>query len=506
MRLASEISRCKCPRCVAARRMRFVGLIAICVVFACSAYLALDLPHPMPLGFGNIALTPKTLPHSTPSSIATGAQPSQPSVTAQQMEVIAQSVPESAVSASPTSESWSTSRDRRSFSSSATDSPPGLRVEATPIWAPVATGISPDWAGNMAAETLSKSEVSAERGTRLAAPSKEDPPDSSESKVSMAAAEQVPGLTNLTTSENPGNVPSDQAQHAPATTDPTAELPSIAESPSIVMLQPSDLPIPEPSVAKPPTPSANSEPSTRENAGPKQNADHGEVAATPSHKSNEPSVIPAVATAEPDRLPRSQRQAGLVGKISLTQPQGKVRKAREIALDRSSANLYVSRPTPPPSPSPVEQKTESVASAPPPPVDAPSKSSNRDSSGETDVGGDLRRFAASYVREQEKEDVAGQERYYAGSVHFYGEGDLSWTRIAAATRRYHRDSGQRRYNVLPANVRGPVDGGFWFVDQPYTWSKSEGTHVQTGKSVLRMRVIPSGRGRFKITSIEQVGG
>jgi hypothetical protein len=138
-------------------------------------------------------------------------------------------------------------------------------------------------------------------------------------------------------------------------------------------------------------------------------------------------------------------------------------------------------------------------------VDVPSKSVNRDRGGGTDVAADLRRFAANYVREQEKDDVAGQERYYAGSVHFYGEGDLSWTRIAAATRRYHQNSRQRRYGISPASVRGPVDGGFWIVEQPYTWSKSDGTRVQTGKSVVRMRVVASGHGDFKITSVEEVG-
>src|SRR4029077_5169272 len=338
MRLASEISRCMCPRCVAARRMRFVALIAVCIIIACGAYLAFDPSYPMPLESAGLALAPKTLPHSTPSSTAIGAQPCQLPVTGQPAEVIAQSVPESAVSPAPAGESSSTSRDPKSLPSSATDTPRGLCVEAAAIWAPVVTGISPDRAGNLAAEALSKSEESA---TRLAAPSKQDAADSSESKESIAAAKQTPVPTNLTTSGNAGNVPSVETQHAPQTFD------SIAESSSRVMLQPNDLPLPEPSVAKPPPPSANSEPSTRENARPTLNADHGEVAVTPSLKSNELSVIPPVATAEPDRLPRTQRQAGLVGKISLTQPQGKVRKAREIALDRSSANLYVSRPTPP---------------------------------------------------------------------------------------------------------------------------------------------------------------
>jgi hypothetical protein len=113
-------------------------------------------------------------------------------------------------------------------------------------------------------------------------------------------------------------------------------------------------------------------------------------------------------------------------------------------------------------------------------------------------------FAADYVRTDENENVEAQAKYYAGSVHFYGEGDLSWARIAAATQRYHRNSHQRRYVLSHANIRGPVDGGFWVVDQPFTWTKSDGARARTGRSVLRMRVIAVGRGNFKITSVEQV--
>src|SRR6201987_3566073 len=43
MRSNSEISRCKCPRCVAARRVQLVAIIAICIIAGCSAYLAFDL-------------------------------------------------------------------------------------------------------------------------------------------------------------------------------------------------------------------------------------------------------------------------------------------------------------------------------------------------------------------------------------------------------------------------------------------------------------------------------
>jgi hypothetical protein len=43
MRSNSEISRCKCPRCVAARRVQLVAIVAICIIAGCSAYLAFDL-------------------------------------------------------------------------------------------------------------------------------------------------------------------------------------------------------------------------------------------------------------------------------------------------------------------------------------------------------------------------------------------------------------------------------------------------------------------------------
>jgi hypothetical protein len=77
--------------------------------------------------------------------------------------------------------------------------------------------------------------------------------------------------------------------------------------------------------------------------------------------------------------------------------------------------------------------------------------------------------------------------------------------IVAATRRYHQDAHQRQYIIsLSATAREPVNGGYWIVEQPFGWTKSNGTRVHTGRSVLRIRVIASGHGNFKITSIEEV--
>ena len=58
--------------------------------------------------------------------------------------------------------------------------------------------------------------------------------------------------------------------------------------------------------------------------------------------------------------------------------------------------------------------------------------------------------------------------------------------------------------VSPAVVRGPVNGGLYIVDQPVSWSQMDGSRITRGRSVLRLRVVPTGRA-WKITSIEDVG-
>ena len=245
--------------------------------------------------------------------------------------------------------------------------------------------------------------------------------------------------------------------------------------------------------------------SLRDNGKPEQKAiAREETGALP--EPNEVLAEPALATADSAPSPGVQ-QLTPTGKFSLTQSQEKARKRRQMELARSSASLYPSVPTPPPRNPPGDQRTEAETSAPPAPVEvpAPSKSANQARKGETDVARDLRRFAVDYLRADEKDNVSDLERFYAGSVHFHGEGDLSWAGIAAATRRYHQNAHQRRYIISQsASVRGPVDGGFWVVEQPFGWTKPDGARAQTGGSVLRMRVIASGHGNFKITSIEGV--
>jgi hypothetical protein len=127
------------------------------------------------------------------------------------------------------------------------------------------------------------------------------------------------------------------------------------------------------------------------------------------------------------------------------------------------------------------------------------------SSEPNEKSGDLRNFASAFLQTHQNGNIADQHRFYADSVHFYGEGDLSWAGVEAATRRYRQERQNKRYGTEgTAAVKGPVDGGFYVVEQPVSWTRAEGSRVVRGRSVLRLRVVPTNRGDWKITSIDEV--
>jgi hypothetical protein len=123
----------------------------------------------------------------------------------------------------------------------------------------------------------------------------------------------------------------------------------------------------------------------------------------------------------------------------------------------------------------------------------------------SEKSGDLRHFASAFLQTDQNGNVADQHRFYADSVHFYGEGDLSWASVEAATRRHRQERQNKRYGTEgTAAVKGPVDGGFYVVEQPVSWTRAEGSRLVRGRSVLRLRVVPTNRGDWKITSIDEV--
>jgi hypothetical protein len=500
MRHEVDIALCRCPRCIAARRMQLLCVASVCITFACVGYLVFDFSRPKSAKIPHLALRLKTLLHLQNPPPPIQVQPSQSPLSQQLTEAPAgASRPQPAVpSVTATEPSPPIVQPTVAFPS-ITEKPVISRVEQTAVWVPFVIGISPGQHGEFAAAPSSQPETSSTPMPALLAQSKEDERTSPELRNSVTAAEPTPTpetVANLAS----GSTESDTANGVPHDASTSS---STLESPPIGPVEPSVLRAPEIPVSSPPPASAES--STRDSGNPERKENAREATGPPIP--NEVPAKPALAVADPTPSPKVQ-QPTPVANISLTQSRENARKTRERELARSSANLYASVPTPSPRSPPAEQRTESEASAPPPPVEvpSPSKSVNRERKGDTDVAGDLRRFAVNYLRSDEKENVADQERFYAGSVHFHGEGDLSWTRIAAATRRYHQNAHQRRYTISQAaSVRGPVDGGFWIVEQPYAWTRSDGTRTQTGRSVLRMRVIPSGHGDFKITSVEEVG-
>jgi len=122
-----------------------------------------------------------------------------------------------------------------------------------------------------------------------------------------------------------------------------------------------------------------------------------------------------------------------------------------------------------------------------------------------DLSENFQRFASDFVRANQTENVAEQHRFFAESVHFYREGDLSLAGVVSATRRHHRDQQITRSEVAgPAVATGPVNGGFFVIEQPVRWTRSEGSKLTQGLSVLQLRVVPVSDGSWKITSIDEV--
>jgi hypothetical protein len=137
---------------------------------------------------------------------------------------------------------------------------------------------------------------------------------------------------------------------------------------------------------------------------------------------------------------------------------------------------------------------------------APTRKTDDRNSQSRNLTENLQRFASDFVRANQDDNFAEQHRFFAESVHFYREGDLSLAGVEAATRRYRREQLSKRSEVAePAAATGPVNGGFFVIDQPVRWTQSEGTKVKQGRSVLRLRVVPIDHGGWKITSIDEVG-
>jgi hypothetical protein len=361
MRSNSEISRCKCPRCVAARRVQLVAIVAICIIAGCSAYLAFDLSR-----FKHIVLR----------NHFAGSHEDR------LLEPAASAAP--FIGPSPTP-----------LQTAAAESPPLNNVTET-------EGIANDHenSGTPAPETVKPPAIPLTAGShedRLLEPAAPAAPfiGPSPAPLQTAAAGSSP-LNNVTETGGIAKDHEDSGTPVPKTSEPPA-IPQIAGAHDDRVLEPA---VPAallsgPSPAPLQTPAAESSPldNVTETEG---IANDHENSGTPVPKTSEPPAIPQIAGAHEDRVLKAPSIP--TGNITLAESQQRARKAREISATRSSARLYSGIPTPPPKFPPAYQRHEAEASVPPPPAEtpAPLKSPTKERGGGTEIAQDLRRFAADY--------------------------------------------------------------------------------------------------------------
>jgi hypothetical protein len=185
-------------------------------------------------------------------------------------------------------------------------------------------------------------------------------------------------------------------------------------------------------------------------------------------------------------------------------PRGYITVESRIAAPRTSPGTgHVQKPA---QPWPDVQQTppaprESFAKA----ADVPAEGRGTPEKVGQRPSGELQRFALDFVQTDKARNVASERRFYADSVHFFNEGNLSWSGVAAATRRYHNKQNKQFQVAGTPVVKGPVNGGFYVIEQPVSWSQKEGSVLLRGRSILRLQVLATGRAGWKITSIEEVG-
>jgi hypothetical protein len=340
-----------------------------------------------------------------------------------------------------------------------------------------------------------------------------------------SAAEPVPGaLTRTdklvsTPQQEPGATPGNGEKQLNVQKESSATPPVAAEHRSVVVagVQPRpesanpaaigspDLPGPAQQDSKPanalssatPNPSPAASPPSSENAnlrGPGANGARTGLVASQTNNAVEVSTpTPAPSPSSASRHEANELH-GYIAFATKNEPAASPRPAQQPA--KAPGNRVTADETPP-EPRESARKTEDIPAATPKPAYRSGRSRSQFDK--------LEDFASDFVRTDRSKNIGEERRFYADSVHFYNEGDLSWASVAAATRRYHQGGQNKQFQAAgSATVKGPVDGGFYVVDQPVTWSRMEGSSLVRGRSLLRMRVLPSGT-TWKITSIEEVG-
>jgi hypothetical protein len=530
-------SGCKCHRCVARRRIRFVlglGLVALLPV----GYLAL------PDSRKNVAdLLPANLAHpalseSTPinSALAGGKNVTDLSPADVAHPALSESTPTNSVQsggenvtdvsppdvAHPTLSESTPTNSVQSGGENVTDvSPPDVAHPALSESTPINSVRAPDSAAEPMAAADGDNPPVENRSETVSQKERQPVNEPEQAPSSNATPDEVHRTTllagALTQTDKPVETPQEVGATSEMSKDPlnlpekSAAMPPVAvEHQSVVVagVQPwpgnanpaaisspdlSAYPVPQDSnpaaalsPAKPNPSPGNSAPSS-DHSNPRAPGANGALAGLVASQSNYAAEVPSPSPQqEPNEL---HGYIAFAAKNEQAASPPAARRTAKVPGHRVTADET------PPAPRAGAPKAEDIPTAPAKPV-------YRSLPGQS---GQLESFASDFVRTEGSGNIAGERRFYADSVHFHNEGDLSWAGVAAATRRYHQGKQNRQFQAAgPATVKGPVDGGFYVVDQPVSWRRVEGSSLVRGRSLLRMRVLPTGA-NLKITSIEEVG-
>jgi hypothetical protein len=119
----------------------------------------------------------------------------------------------------------------------------------------------------------------------------------------------------------------------------------------------------------------------------------------------------------------------------------------------------------------------------------------------------LKELVTEYLRTMASDDDSIQERFFAGRVHFYDKGVLSFPEIETSMERYRRQWPVRKWEPKGEpefpNTLHTSNPDLYEVLQPFDWTVSNGPKHKEGSAALYVRIRKAPNGDFHIFHLEQ---
>jgi hypothetical protein len=115
----------------------------------------------------------------------------------------------------------------------------------------------------------------------------------------------------------------------------------------------------------------------------------------------------------------------------------------------------------------------------------------------------VKQFVLEYIRTVTNDDVSAQERFFAQSVNFYGEGVLPLQRVQASNERYRREWPNRDWQPQgEPKILHSANSKEYEVLQPFTWKVSNGAQHAEGSGALHLQIRKNTKGELHIVQVQ----